>query len=128
MRGLLRGAVVRLDRADDPARALPARLLDDRAEHIGCGGLSLGARDANDGQVTIGVAERRSGCERHGRAQVVRDERGRLGRDCRELVRVRAVAEVGNGPGIKRLGEKLWLERRPLAHEEVSGRDRPRVA
>ena len=121
-------AVVGVDGADDAAGALARGGVDDRAQHVGGGGLALGAREAHLGDVEVGPAKRRGRDERHGEAHVARDDRRGVRGRGGELGGVGRLADVGDGAGLECRGEIGGLERAALAEEDVAGRDAARVA
>ncbi len=131
-RGVSRGAVLHAvvgpDRADDAAAALAQGVLEDGANHIGAGGLALGARDAHDGQRQVWPGEGLGRDERHGAAHVARDD-GRAARSgLRQLVGALGLADVGDGAGLDGRGEVAALEGAALAEEDVARAHEARVA
>ena len=128
--GAVLDAVVGLDGTDHAAGAGAARVVDDGAQHIRAGRLALGAGDADDGQVAVGVAERGGGREGHRAAKLVRGhgERREGGDGGRELGVFLGVAKVSGGAGLGGGGEESRPEGGALAYEDVARANGARVA
>ena len=136
VRGLRRGvvallaldAVEGLDGAHDAGTCVRLVAVKHGAEHVGHRRLALGAGDANDGEVVVGVAKGLGRGERHGAAQVRGDECGRSGGNVCQPGCAVPVAKVGHGALFERGGEIGWLEGGALAYKDVRGDNRARVA
>ena len=121
-------AVACLDGTQDARVGVGLVSVENRAEHVGDRGLSLGARDANDGEVVVGVAEGLGGGEGHGATQVRGDEGGSAWGNGGQLCGMVLVAEVGHGSLLERRDEVCRLEGGALAHEDVCWDNHARVA
>ena len=123
-------AVVGLDGADDAAAAGPARMVEDRSEHVGAGRLALGAGDADDGQVAVGASRGGGGGDGHGTSQLAcgHGEGGKARFGASELAELVRSSQVGDGAGLACRGQKRRPKRRALAHKEVACADSARVA
>ena len=136
VRGLRRGvvallaldAVKGLDGAHDAGTCVRLVAVKHGAEHVGHRRLALGAGDANDGEVVVGVAKGLGRGERHGAAQVRGDECGRSGGNVCQLGCAVPVAKVGHGALFERGGEIGWLEGGALAHKDMRWDNDARVA
>ena len=133
----LRGGVVALgvlhavkgvNGADDARAGVGLLTVQHGAQHVGDRGLALGARDAHDLDVVVGVAEGVRGGVCHGAAQVGGHEGGYAGGRLPQGVCVLLVAQIGDSALLERAHEVGRAECLALAHEDVPRADDAGVA
>ena len=103
-----------------PAQAL-LQSVQNVLEVVGGGGFALGARDADDLQLSRGVVIEQVGQGGDGCAHVIHRDAGQV------HLRIGGGAHIGDGPPVLGRLQKLPLEVGPLAEEQGAGDDFPGV-
>ena len=110
LRSLGRGVVRRLrvltvkdlDAANHAALGVRLVAVKNGAQHIRAGRLAFGARNANGGELLVGVARNACGRVGHGKTHVVHANGGYVWRHCLQLFRKRLLTEVRNSSSLHR--------------------------
>ena len=121
-------AVKHLDAANHAALGVRLVAVKNGAQHIRAGRLAFCTRNADGGELLVGMSRNARGRVGHGKAHVIHANSGYVWRHCLQLLRKRLLAEVRNSPSLHRACQIRWRETRALADKQRAGGDLTRIA